>query len=131
MGSDIHAEDGLSALERADEIDGLLIGRPSDIIHAVVPVSGQILLVTVLIHEEDAVLVGLVAIVFHRQPCHLALAVDDGIGVITHHALGQVLGLTGLEVVLVQVAIGREGIVLTGFLAAHVNQVLAVRRPSQ
>ena len=94
LGGDIHAEDGLHALERADEIDGLLVGRPCDCIDTVVPILGQVLLVAGSIHKEDAVLVGFVAVMLHREPSHLTLAVDDGIGVVAHHALGQILGFT-------------------------------------
>ena len=131
LGGDIHAEDGLHTLERADEIDGLLVGRPSDSVNAVVPILGEVLLVACGIHEEDAVLVGLIAVMLHREPSHLALAVDDGISVITHHALRQVLGLASFEVILVQVAVGRESIILTRLLAAYIHQALAVGGPSQ
>ena len=131
LSSNIHAEDGLHTLERADEINSLLVGRPCDSVNAVVPIGGQVLLVAGSVHKEDAVLVSLVAVMLHREPGHLALAVDDGIGIIAHHALGEVIGLAGLEVVTVEVAVGRESIILAGFLAADVNQALTVGGPSE
>ena len=62
--SHIHAENRHGALVRADEIDILFVGRPSDEVHAVIPVGGEVHFL-VAVEHEDAVFVGLVAIVLH------------------------------------------------------------------
>ena len=75
-------------------------------------------------------LVALVAVALHALPSHpFAVGRDDGVEVVAHHAFGEVLALAALDDVLVDVGIGRKGVVLAHFLAAAVDEALAVRQP--
>ena len=59
------------------------------------------------IHYEDAVLVALISIVLHREPRKLLATLgENGVGVVAHHALGEVAGGFLLDVVLIEVGIG-------------------------
>ena len=62
---------------------------------------------------------------------HAAIGRESRIDIVAHHALGQVMRLARLKVAEIDIRIGANGIIQTGFLAAGVSNILAVRRPSQ
>ena len=69
---------------------------------------------------------------FHRQPRQrFSVGREGGVGVVAHHALGQVARCPGGDVVEVEIGVCRDGILLSGFLARGVDEALAVGRPCE
>ena len=130
LGGNIQSENGQRALVGADKVDVFFIGRPSDEIHAVVPIGGEVGFLAI-VEQEDAVFVGFISIVFHRKPSDFAAFRHDRIIVVAHHSFGEIFGGSGGDIVLIDVAIGGHGIVFSGFFAAHIEYALAVGKPSQ
>ena len=84
------------------------------------------------VQHHQAVLVALVAVTRHALPCQLGAIWREGrVGVVAHHALGQVLRRARAYIIKVYVTIGGNGVFQTRFLATGVRNLLAVRRKSQ
>ena len=69
----VDAEHGYSAMIGSCEVEVFLVGAPRHSINAVVPVGSEVDLGAARpVHDEDAVFVGLIAVMLHRYPGNLA-----------------------------------------------------------
>ncbi|WP_366535705.1 glycerate kinase, partial [Streptococcus pneumoniae] len=121
------------AMPYAGEIDVLRIGTPYKSIYIRFECfAGKTLLAGFKVHDEQAVLIGLVAITLHALPSDVfTIGRVLRIGIISHHPFGDVYGLLRFEVVHVDVRIGRDGIFLTGFLSRGISYFIRSGVPCQ
>ena len=120
------------------EVESSAIGTPYKLIHvAVEGTAHETLLACGKVHHVEAVPVALIAVALHALPSdHGAVGRVLWIGVIAHVLvrsirLADVLCLTSLNVIEVDVAIGALGVGGTRLLAAGVGDGLAIGAPCQ
>ena len=102
-------------------------------VHIRVDAFAQIgLLAARQVHDEQAVLVALVAVTLHRLPCDIfAVGRVGWIDVIAHHTFRQIRMRARAYVIYIYVTIGRNGILQTGFLAAGIGNLFVIGVPCQ
>ena len=103
LSGNVDAEHRYGAFERSHESNSFLIGGPRYFVHRVIPVGGEVGFHARLhIHDENAVLVALIAVVFHREPSEIFSRLgENGVSVVAHHTFGEVLGALRFKVILV------------------------------
>ena len=106
----------------------LVVVGPRNAAHAIVELGSEVgLLAGGEVHNHQTLLVGFVAVALHTLPSDIfAIVREDGILVVTLDFLADVAALAGGDVIEVDVAVGRYGIVVAGLLAAGVGNGLAV-----
>ena len=130
LGVDVEGEDLVHAAIHDDGDELSVVGAPGDGADTVVEVGGIVgHFVGFEVVNHEAEFIALVAVVFHAFPGELGAVVrEDGVLVVAHDAVGDVGGFARGDVVNEDVAIGAEGVVFAGFLAAGVGYAGAVGR---
>ena len=128
---DVEGIELVGGVSVADEVQCLAVVGPAEARAALVELGRVVgLFARFEVHHKDALLVALVAVAFHAFPSHqFAVGRDDGVEVVAHHAFGEVLALAAQDGVLVDVGVGGEGVIPADFLAAAIDEALAVGQP--
>ncbi len=124
-------EYGHHAIFVGPEVETASVRGPCYIVDGIVPFGSEVCFGTRShVEEKYAVLVAFISVVLHAEPCQsVAVGREHRIGVVAHHALGEVSCLAGGKVVDVEVGVGGQGILHAGFLAAHIDELTAVGTP--
>ncbi len=115
------------------EIQRLGVGVPGDRIGCEIPIGSKIGLLTGgAVHNEYAVLVTLISVMLHAEPCQIvSVGRECGRCIIAHHTLGDIFSLLGCHIIEIEIGVGGDGILHAGLLAAHIHKLLAVGRPGK
>ena len=115
------------------EIDRFRIGTPDKSIHIrFESFAGKSFFARFEIHHHEPVLVGFVSVAFHTLPSDVfTIRWVLRVGVVSFVFFGYVYGLLGVQIINIDIGIGRDGVCQSGFLAASICHFIRSSVPSQ
>ena len=98
----------------------------------VIAVYPETFLARFQVHDEEAVLVSFVTVALHALPGNaFSIRRILRVCIITHHTFGDVYCFLGIQVIYIDIRVGRYGISQSRFFAAGISHLVRSRIPSQ
>ena len=115
------------------EVDRLGIPAPYECIYIrIESFTYKTFLARFQVHDEEAVLVSFVTVALHALPGNaFSIRRILRVCIITHHTFGDVYCFLGIQVIYIDIRVGRYGISQSRFFAAGISHLVRSRIPSQ